>query len=280
MPELPEVETVRQILEKEIAGKVLTAVEVIDPYSIIKGDFRCRTKSEAQNSFFRLIGKVLVSVERKGKYLFLRFDNDMFIIAHLKMTGNLLIENSTKRFQNLRHERVRLNFGDVVLRFNDVRKFGYLKIADKAMAAAVKSRLGPDTVDELNLDTLRLILKGSRRPIKLLLLDQTKISGIGNAYADEILYRSGIHPLRSASSIRGKKINQLYEAIVSVLKEGIEAGGLSLRDYIDAYGFRGDMQNRLQVYSKESKPCSRCGRKIKKVKISGRSSYFCDNCQN
>lgn len=249
--------------------------EVIEPYSVMLEKSRCSSREEAETVLSSLQGRNLKDIQRKGKYLFLRFEGDKFLIIHLKMTGQLLVDAD----RALNHERVRLYFSNRVLRFNDMRKFGYIRVADESDAEKIKSRLGPDALDELDENKLKKILQSSSRPIKYLLLDQSRISGIGNAYADEILFRSGIHPLRNASSISGEETGLLYRSIKDVLIEGIEAGGLSMRDYVNAYGFKGGMQNRLQVYRRETLSCFRCGGVIRRLRSGGRSSYYCENCQ-
>jgi formamidopyrimidine-DNA glycosylase len=280
MPELPEVELIRRAIQAKLIGKRLISIQVIEPYSILFQGQRLQNKLDAEELFAKtLIGRSIDRVERRGKYIVFFF-TDFALIVHLKMTGSLILRHECCNPLESRFLRVSLIFEDVALDFYDVRKFGFLEITSIEKATKKISRLGPDALEDLcDPDQLGNLLKQSRKELKKFLLDQQKIAGIGNAYADEILFEAGLSPLRPANSLTQEEVRVLFETIKKKLEEGIESGGLTLRNYVNAFGKPGGFREKLKVYGRAGLDCVRCGQKIEKTKASGRSIHYCPSCQ-
>lgn len=279
MPELPEVETIRQAISKDIISKVIDKIEILE-----KKQFIGNPKD--------LKGKKIIDVQRKGKVMAIKFDDNLFISIHLKLTGQLLfskklLESEFKTQIPLtqtnkmpgKTTRVIVHFKDSsALFFNDMRKFGWMKLSNKIE--------GPKSIDILDKNfTCNYFgskIKSSGKPIKILLMDQDKMAGIGNIYANEALFLSKIDPRRKSKSLTRIEIKNLYNSLKIVINKGLKYQGSSGRDeaYILPDGTRGGYQNHFLVYQKEGKQCPKnCGGKIERIKQAGRSSFICINCQ-
>lgn len=277
MPELPEVETIRLGLEKYLIGHIIENVDVRLP-RIFSGD-----PKKAIN------GKV-IAVRRFGKGLLIDLDNGYSIAVHVKMTGQLLYKGtaapniSKVNIGNLpdayTHVVFRLDRG-AILFYRDMRQFGWVKILvtkDAPEMPFFKS-LGPEPFKDLDLKKFQAIISKNKTNIKTLLMDQKKISGIGNIYANDALYVAGIDPRRYSATLTQKEQDKLFKAVERVLLKGLEAGGASEWSYVDALGGTGQYQNFFQVYNKKGKPCKTCGTIIEKITIGGRGTFFCPDCQ-
>lgn len=265
MPELPEVETVRRELDRSVIGKQIRDSRVFWSKTFVK--------SSADN----LTGQSIQKVNRKGKYLILVLDKSDLVI-HLRMTGQLLyLEPGTDH--DLSHCRMEFNFTDGSrLIFNDTRKFGRIYHVDQS--EDITDKIGIDAVSrELDQDTFSRLLNSSKMRIKPFLLSQRFISGLGNIYVDESLFRSGIHPQSITSAITPEIKNKLFKAIVEILSFAIENMGSTISDYRDPNGSPGQFQNFFNVYQQTGKPCIRCEQPIQKIKLGGRGTHFCSECQ-
>lgn len=279
MPELPEVELIRRGLLENLKGNVLLKTEVYEPYLVVLNKKRQESAEYCEDYLNRnLKGKTVTDITRKGKLIAIQFDDDVSLLFHLKMTGSLVLKRDLHPVE--RYERVRFFFSNFILSFSDKRKFGFVELLPRDLLVERFGKLGRDALNELlSPDELKAIVRSSRMEIKKLLMDQTRISGIGNAYASEILHEAGILPTRSARSLNESEINALFQAIKNKLRQGIESGGLTLRDFRDSSGKEGRFQEKLAVYSREGEACSKCGFKIRKIRHSGRSTFFCPSCQ-
>jgi len=278
MPELPEVESIRLFLEPKIVGKTIEKIIILEKKQFV-GDPN------------KIINKKITSLQRKGKVMSFKFSDDLYLNSHLKLTGQLLFSKQFDQpsFKNKipfthshkmpgKTTRIIINFNDgSALFFNDLRKFGWLKISQKPEV--------PNSLDILDKDFsfeyFKKALLSSKKPIKVLLLDQDKMAGIGNIYANDSLFMAKIHPLRKSNSLKEKEMKNLYQAIIKIINEGIKNKGSSGADeaFILPDASRGGQQNYFKVYQRQDEPCLRCKTPIKRVKHGGRSSFFCPNCQ-
>ncbi len=283
MPELPEVETIRLGLEKYIVGHKIVDVDVRLP-RIFSGDSK------------KIIGGKVIGARRFGKGLLIDLDNNFSIAVHVKMTGQLLFRRVPQVSQVPRVSQAKVDVGllpdkythvvftldkDAVLFYRDVRQFGWVKVLltkDAADLPFFKS-LGPEPLKDLTLEKFKAIISKNKINIKVLLMDQKRISGIGNIYANDALYVAGIDPRRISSSLTQNEQAKLFKAAEQVLKKGLEAGGASEWSYVDLLGGAGQYQNFFQVYNKKGKPCKNCGTKIEKITLGGRGTFFCPKCQ-
>jgi formamidopyrimidine-DNA glycosylase len=271
MPELPEVETVRRQIEPELLGRTIDAVEVLDERWT-----RPHPPAAVEEA---LTGRSITAVERRGKYLVVRLDDGSALVMHLRMTGNLLLREPGGE---ARHLRVRIFLDDdSELWFTDARRFGHgVVLAGGELDAYFASRLGIEPLGgDLTPAVLLELAAGRRAPLKSFLLNQSGVAGIGNIYADEALFRAHLHPLSPAGSMRLEHAEELRDGIVDALEAGLAHGGSSIDDYRDARGERGSMQDEFLVHTREGEPCLRCGETIRRVVVSGRSTYFCPGCQ-
>jgi len=288
MPELPEVETIVNDLKKAIVGKKIVSFES-GFEKAIKGIPISRFKKN-------IIGIKIDGVERTGKNILISLNNGYVILVHLKMTGQLVVKHGTQnvepdsknlkpRTQNLSptekhlHHCFILNKGSLC--FYDIRKFGTLSLIATGELGSKFLKLGIDPLSkEFNLQRLEEILKkNSAKNIKVLLMDQALISGIGNIYASEILFDAKISPLRKAAGLTKKETGQLLESTKGILKKAILMRGTSVSDYRDASGKKGSFQNALKVYKKNGQKCAACGTIIEKSVIGQRSTFYCPKCQ-
>ncbi|ERJ11501.1 DNA-formamidopyrimidine glycosylase [Haloplasma contractile] len=271
LPELPEVETVRQTLRTKILDKSIKAVDILyEP--IIKTDL----------SHFKqtIINQTINEIERRGKYILIKLD-DHYLISHLRMEGKYYIRNSLH--ETSKHEHVIFHLDDgTQLRYHDVRKFGtmHLKSLEEVHIGEPLEKLGYEPHDELlTFSYLKPKLKKSKRPIKTALLDQTIIAGLGNIYVDEVIFLSKLHPEQSADSLSDRDIKQIIQASKQVIIKAIKLGGTTIRSYTSEEGVHGRFQNELTVHMRKDEPCITCKETIIKMKVGGRGTYICPNCQ-
>ncbi|MFQ3584017.1 MAG: DNA-formamidopyrimidine glycosylase [Cyanobacteriota bacterium] len=275
MPELPEVETVRQDLQDLTLGSVVLRVEVFLP----------RTIAYPAAKDFRqgLIGACFTGWQRRGKYLLGSLDSGASLGVHLRMTGQMLWLKGSMSLSA--YTRVRLGLeGGWDLRFVDQRTFGQMWLVPAGVAPeqviTTLQRLGPEPFSTAFSDEyFQTALERSKRPIKTALLDQTLVAGVGNIYADEALFLSGIHPTTPASHLPSVAIARLRETLIRVLQAGLAQRGTTLRDYRDLNGLNGNYQGQAWVYGREGDPCRVCGTPIQRLKLAGRSAHFCPQCQ-
>lgn len=271
MPELPEVETIRQDLQKLIVGKKIVAIETDSPKQV-QPSLSVVTQA--------IVGTKILKIERRAKLLQIFLDNGRILIVHLKLTGRLLYRRKNDKEDQWTH--VVISFSDETqLRFADSRKFGWIKlIEDEKELQKILASFGPEPLNDLTLAEFKQILKKNSRPIKIILMDQTKISGIGNIYACEALFLAKIDPRRPAKSLQDKEAEKLLTKIEAVLRLGLKYRGASDQDYLDAYGQKGAYQEHFLVYGKNGKPCpNSCGGKIKRIVLGGRGTFYCPACQ-
>ncbi len=274
MPELPEVETIARGLNARLAGCVVREVIVREGRSV-GGDPELFAAA--------LAGRTVRSVRRRGKLLLLDCDADLILAVHLKMTGRLYVPAPDAVPDKYVRVLVRLDSprGEPVsLFFHDVRKFGYCRVfqGDELARWPFYATLGPEPL-ELGPEAFVTQFAGRHARIKALLLDQKRIAGIGNIYADEALFRAGIHPEAPASQLSAMRLTTLHGAVRDVLTEAIAACGSSIRDYRDASGNAGAFQNSFRVYGRASHPCLACANLLERTRVAGRTSTFCPCCQ-
>ncbi|RJX17115.1 MAG: DNA-formamidopyrimidine glycosylase [Ammonifex sp.] len=272
MPELPEVETIRQQLEALVSGARILDSTVYLPKVI---------SEPSPEVFAGLIrGRQILSVTRRGKYLVFGLSGGYTLVIHLRMTGQLIYEEEGA---TPRHTHLILHLErDRRLRFTDLRQFGRVWLFPSAdtRSQAGMEKLGPEPLSPEFTETyFATRLRNSRRSLKPLLLDQQVVAGIGNIYADESLYRAGLHPNRRANSLNDREAKALYRAVKEVLHAGVSHRGTSIRNYLDAEGRAGSHQDFLKVHNRAGRPCPRCGSAIEKTKLGGRGTYFCPSCQ-
>jgi len=282
MPELPEVETVARGLAKHVTKDVIESVWLGSKPEPLKSSAReiVRTLEGARIGGVRRVGKhIVIDLEkaqrRPGKALpgkkSAAESNSSQWIVHLGMTGQMLVCKADEPIEKHTHAIARLASGRE-LRFVDPRRFGRLSVAHGFQAPG-------DEPLEVQLDRFVKLFQGRKTPIKSALLNQKLLSGVGNIYADEALFRAGIRPRRRAATLTKENLRRLYLAVQEVLKEAIEVGGSSISDYVNADGQEGYFQLQHRVYGREGEPCLVCKRPIKRTVIAGRSSHYCPNCQ-
>jgi formamidopyrimidine-DNA glycosylase len=302
MPELPEVETVRRQLEPELVGKRIESASVIDERL---------TRPEPPRSLERAVrGREVTAVARRGKYLLIGLEGGRTLALHLRMTGNLLLRDPAaaatadlmksealggpRLYESApepSHVRARFGLDDGrELLFTDVRRFGQAVVLDAGdqLDDFFAARLGVEPLSgELTPQRLLALAEGRKAPLKSFLLTQSRIAGIGNIYADEALWRARLHPLSPAGSMKLEHAERLVEGIVGALEAGLDHGGASIDDYLDARGEQGSMQDEFLVHTREGEDCPRPAREhrpsppavIQRIVVTGRSTYFCPNCQ-
>ncbi|MFH1227972.1 MAG: bifunctional DNA-formamidopyrimidine glycosylase/DNA-(apurinic or apyrimidinic site) lyase [Planctomycetota bacterium] len=284
MPELPEVETVARGLRKRIVGLKIKGVRVTLPKLInLKPDRFSKA----------LIGKTIKAVSRRAKVIIITLTNSIpnstfrnlhsfsYLVVHLKMSGQLMFLCTADPVQKHTHVIIYLSNGHH-LRFRDQRQFGYIRFYDtKGLDLFMaEHNFGSEPLGGLTLPEFQALIKS--RPnsrIKPLLLDQTVIAGIGNLYADEILFYSGVHPLRRAGLLKPAELKKMYQGMQKILKKAIKERGSSIELYVDAQGRPGNYVKYIKAYDREGKPCLKCRSKITRIKIGSRSAYFCPRCQ-
>jgi formamidopyrimidine-DNA glycosylase len=270
MPELPEVETIRRNLAPHVDGRTLETLEVLD-------ERWCRPL--AGNELAAAVeGRTVERLSRRGKYLVWELEDDAYLLMHLRMTGTLLLDPPGAP----PYVRVWLRLGEHDVAFSDPRRFGTgeLALGPEARDAFFAARLGVEPLDgDFTARRLHALAKTSRAPIKAFLLDQKRVAGVGNIYADEALFRARIHPLRLANRLTRSQAQALRDAVVESLNAGIDAKGATIDDFRDPYGVSGRFQDQFLVHLREGEPCHRCGRPIRKLRAAGRGTYVCEGCQ-
>ena len=286
MPELPEVEIVKRSLKKKIKDKKIIKVLVRNR------NLRFKLQSDFEK---KLENRVVNQIHRISKYLILIFDNYKYCIIHLGMSGTIHLINKNQKIKrtNLsfyqseilpkKHNHIEIVFSNFKIIYNDPRRFGFFKIFNNEYEfKSYFNKLGPDALnDAFNIKYLKKNLKNKKKNIKNLLLDQKFVSGIGNIYANEILFYSKINPKKNALKINCKEINELVKFSKKVLNLAIKFGGSSIKDFKNTKGSMGEFQKKFKVYEKDNEKCPRkkCSGKIIKIFISNRSTFFCNSCQ-
>jgi formamidopyrimidine-DNA glycosylase len=273
MPELPEVESVRLSLEPRLVGRTFEHVR-IDDHRLVRPHEPLEVAAELQ-------GERVRSLERRGKYLIVRFESGRALLIHLRMTGSLAhAPRDSLEVDPHRRAVVRLDDGSDVA-YRDVRRFGtWLLVEPGELEPYLDARLGSEPLaDEFTPTELRRQLTGRRAPLKAALLDQRTLAGLGNIYVDEALWRARLHPLRPAGELTGREVRRLHPAIRAALAVGIERQGSTLRDYRLPNGESGRMQHEFKVYGRADEPCERCGTPIAKTRVGGRGTWYCPRCQ-
>jgi formamidopyrimidine-DNA glycosylase len=273
VPELPEVETVRIGLEPALLGRRLERVEILDP--------RLTRPFDPRAVAAELEGERVEALERRGKYLVVRFDSGRALLIHLRMTGSLRhAPRGGLRDDPYRRAVVRLDDGSDVA-YRDVRRFGtWLLVEPGELEPYLEARLGVEPLgDDFTPAELRTRLGRRRAPVKAALLDQRTAAGLGNIYVDEALWRARIHPLRPAGELRPAELRRLHAAVREALEAGLARQGATLRDYAQPDGRAGAMQHEFKVYARDGEPCERCGTPIEKMRAGGRGTWYCPRCQ-
>jgi len=272
MPEMPEVETVRRGLIAQVKNHQITHVE-IRYQNLITGDV------EQFKEF--VTGATITDIGRRAKFLLIHLDNGYTIISHLRMEGRYRISADPSAIDKHSHAIFTLDNGQKMI-YNDVRKFGRMQLwnTDDLMNNKSISKLGPEPLSaEFTFKNLKPRIMRHRKDIKTVLLDQSVMSGLGNIYVDEVLWKVKIHPETPANHLNDEDIQNIIEVSNQEMEKAIASGGSTVRSYVDATGHKGNMQNSLKVYGKEGTPCPRCGTDIEKIKVNGRGTHFCPHCQ-
>ena len=277
MPELPEVETIRRRLAPLVEGRSLRRLDILDP--------RWCEPLAPEALRDALEGRVVRRLGRRGKYLVWEAEDEVFLLMHLRMTGTLLYDAPP----DARYVRVRFELSDApgadvahVLSFCDPRRFGtgQLALGGPELEAFLDARLGFEPLGEdFTSEHLWLQTRGRRAPIKAVLLDQRRIAGVGNIYANEALFRAAVHPLREARLLKRAQVAALRDAIVASLEAGLDAGGATIDDFRHPDGVKGAFQHEFLVHGRDGEPCLVCGTTIRKFVAAGRGTYACERCQ-
>jgi formamidopyrimidine-DNA glycosylase len=270
MPELPEVETTRKQLEPALLGRRIASV------AIHPGAERLAITHAPRDLEAELAGRTIEALERHGKYLLLRLDDGRTWVVHLRMSGSLVVTPSTEPH---RYERARVTFEDgTVLRFNDLRKFGTWHLVEDAREAM--PNVGPDALSsEFSPAWLREQLKRRSIAVKSALLDQKVAAGVGNIYADEACYIAGVDPRTSANALGPRRVVRLHGAVIEALERSLTDGGTTFSNYVNGIGGEGLHKTRVHVFRRDGEPCDRCGTVIRKIRLGGRGTHFCPQCQ-
>jgi formamidopyrimidine-DNA glycosylase len=271
MPELPEVETIRRQLAPLVQGKRLERIEILDP--------RWSRPLAPMELAAALEGRRIEGLGRRGKYLVWSLQGNVYLAQHLRMTGALLWEPTAEPPSVRVRIQLRPRHRLVIV---DPRRFGTgeLLLGAEAMETFFSARLGLEPFDEqFTAEHLRGLGRGRRTPIKALLLDQRKVAGVGNIYADEALFRARVHPLRPAGRLSAGQHADLRTAVIEALQAGIDARGATIDDFRHVDGVRGSFQDEFLVHRREGEPCERCGTPIVKMVVAGRGTYVCEKCQ-
>ena len=269
MPELPEVQTVLSTLEHMISKRQIKDIEILSPVVV----------EHEENEFkSRLVGRHFLGFKRRGKYLIFEME-DVALVSHLRMEGKYFVEDSHTPVR--KHTHVIFHFTDgSELRYHDVRRFGRMELIEKSEDYRNFHGLGPEPFsEEFNANYAWTTTRKSSRSLKMMLLDQSFVAGIGNIYADEVCFRSGLRPETKVSRISKARWHSIIENARSVLSEAISHGGSTIRSYTSSLGVTGLFQLKIDVYGRENQPCHKCGTLIKKVRHGQRGTHFCPVCQ-
>jgi formamidopyrimidine-DNA glycosylase len=284
MPELPEVETIKRGLSAIIIGQTIDTVEVFNPKSF--QDFKLNTSL--------ILGSKVINIDRTGKLLIISLSTGFSLVFHLKMTGQVVFRPTHSKEEGFggghptksltsrlpdKSTRVIFKLGSGYLFFNDQRKFGWIKIVETGYHKRLINKMGPDVLD-INTDQfISLIKLRHKSKVKPTLLDQSFVAGIGNIYADESLNVAHIHPSSKIGDILDDQLVNLYNSIQMILLDSIKLGGSSSRNYVDSNGNAGSYLDRARVYGRAGGACRDCGSEIIKLKVAGRGTYICGDCQ-
>lgn len=271
MPELPEVETVRQQLKPLLIGRTIQSVTILYDKVI---------KTPLESFKKKIINQRFQDISRYGKYLLFELD-DFTLVSHLRMEGKYFLRQSMKDLTKHDHIVFHLD-NDLYLTYHDVRKFGTMELVEKGKALDLESikKLGPEVNDPtLGTEDIYPKIKSSSRPIKAILLDQTVLTGLGNIYVDETLFLAKIHPETKGMTLTFEDVESILFAAKTVIKKAISLGGTTIRTYQSTVGVDGRFQNELNVHTLKGKPCPICQEEIIKIKVGGRGTYLCPNCQ-
>jgi formamidopyrimidine-DNA glycosylase len=274
VPELPEVETIVSDLRPHLVGRTIMRCELACP-TIVR-------HPEPEEFIDAVVGRRIESIGRRGKYILIRFANDVLLVVHLGMTGQLRLVDATAPLEKHTHAVFFLD-NNKQLRYRDPRRFGRLLLGtEEALVSSKKMpRLGPEPIDpDFAADELYRRLHKRRTALKAVLLDQSAIAGVGNIYADESLHRARLRPDRIAGAVSKKSAQRLHEALRESLQTAIANRGSSVDTYRDAWGEVGGQQEKLLVYGRAGEPCFTCGRPLSAVRIAGRTTVFCRRCQH
>lgn len=284
MPELPEVETIRRDLEKKILHKRISVVNILETKTV-RGKAPLFLSVLKNNSF--------IKIDRIGKLMIFKLEkNNLAMLSHLKMTGQLIYEDKNKIIigghdekkkiipQNP-HTRVIIIFKDKSrLYFNDMRKFGYLEIVNQKQLENIIAKYGIEPgLKNFTLKNLIDVFRNKKTSVKAVLLDQNLIAGIGNIYADEILFSAGVKPDRLGFELTQKEIKKIHEASLCIIKKAIKYRGTTFNNYVDSEGKQGGFYKLLKIYDRKGEKCYRCKSIIEKTRIAGRGTYYCPKCQ-
>jgi formamidopyrimidine-DNA glycosylase len=274
MPELPEVETVRAQLEPKLVGRRLVEVQIADS--------RLTRPHDPTEVAAELTGERVTALDRRGKYVVVRFESGRVLLIHLRMTGQLLHRANGSLRVDDPHRRavVRLDDGSDVV-YRDVRRFGtWLLTEPGELDPYLAERVGREPLAPgFTARRLAETLAGRKAPVKAALLDQRRLAGVGNIYADEALWRASIHPQREARGLSEDEVAALHRGVRAALRAGIARQGATLRDYRTPGGASGRMQHEFKVYGRAGEPCERCGTPIEKIRAAGRGTWYCPSCQ-
>jgi formamidopyrimidine-DNA glycosylase len=271
VPELPEVETVVRALHTRLAGRTLSRPQIWQP-AVVESEL---------DEFNRVTTRARVeAVRRRGKWILFDLADGHTMLAHLRMTGKFRFVATSAAREKHDHLEWQVSAPRECLRYHDVRRFGRFRIVKQTEVEAHLAALGwgPEPFDVAPAEFARRIGK-SKRPIKAALLDQSVVAGLGNIYADEILFAAGIHPRTPTASIGPKRAGRMHRVMIDVLKRAIAARGTSLVNYVTVDGTPGEYRQELQVFRRQGEPCPRCGRAIRRIRIAGRSTHYCSLCQ-
>lgn len=273
MPELPEVETVRRGLTRLVQGATIAHVEVRYPKMVTP---------DADVFTAELISRKIERIDRRGKYLLFRFSGDLTMVSHLRMEGKYDVQPEGSLVS--KHTHVIFHLTDNrELRYTDTRKFGRMQLVptgEETTLAPSLGKLGPEpTAETLTLAYMVKIFGKSHKVVKPFLLDQTRIAGLGNIYADEVLWLSKINPLTPVDTLTPSQLSELRQNIIDEMALAIGGHGTTVHSFSTAFGEAGQFQNQLHVYGREGEPCERCGTELVKIKVAQRGTHFCPHCQ-
>ncbi len=282
MPELPEVETIRRDLYKKILGKKIESIALLSPSSV---------KNPGEFFAASLDNNSIKNIDRIGKLLIFELqEKSLFLLVHLKMTGKLLYAeknevsgggHSLTHHPQSKFTRVLITFSDQsTLSFEDMRRFGYLKVVDAQELQKIKNKFGIEPLTpNFTFEEFAKIFQKRKAPLKAILLNQACISGLGNIYVDEVSFDAKVHPGRGVHTLKMAEIKALFVACTKVLQKAIEQRGTTFYSYVDAGGKQGNYLRLLQVYRRHNLPCIRCQTPIQKTRLAGRGTHFCPTCQ-
>jgi formamidopyrimidine-DNA glycosylase len=272
MPELPEVETVVRDLRPLLVGKTI--------HGVTKSQHKLRHPWEPKMTA-KVIGHSIDRIKRRGKWIQIFLDDESLIAIHLGMTGQLTVRPSDEALADHVHLRIALTDGTEELRFRDIRRFGSSLFfpTEAKWYAWLDEKLGPEPFD-VEPKAWSAAIRSSTRKLKAMLLDQSLVAGVGNIYADETLFVAGLHPEQKGSATTSGEAEKLREAMVSVLTKAINGRGSTIRNYVGGSGLEGEYQDALSVYGRKGEPCPKCETPIEQIRLGGRATHFCPQCQS